>query len=68
MMNKLEIFQEVYGKDYVFTQTELSRLLRVTELIVGETCNVLMGMHENANGNHNYYHHASVELKEHFYK
>jgi hypothetical protein len=35
-MNKLEIFQEVYGKDYVFTETELSRLLRVAELIVRE--------------------------------
>jgi len=32
-MNKLEIFQEVYGKDYVFTEIELSRLLRVAELI-----------------------------------
>ena len=36
MMNKLEIFQEVYGKDYVFTETELSRLLRIAELIVQE--------------------------------
>jgi len=36
MMNKLEIFQEVYGKDYAFTETELSRLLKVTELIVRE--------------------------------
>jgi plasmid maintenance system antidote protein VapI len=35
-MNKLEILQEVYGKDYVFTETELSRLLKVTELIVRE--------------------------------
>jgi len=35
-MNKLEIFQEVYGKDYVFTETELSRLLRIAELIVRE--------------------------------
>jgi len=35
-MNKLEIFQEVYGKDYVFTETELSRLQRVAELIVRE--------------------------------
>jgi hypothetical protein len=32
-MNKLEIIQEVYGKDYVFTETELSRLLRVAELV-----------------------------------
>jgi hypothetical protein len=35
-MNKLEIFQAVYGKDYAFTETELSRLLKVTELIVRE--------------------------------
>jgi hypothetical protein len=32
-MNKLEIFQEVFGSDYVFKETELSRLLRVAELI-----------------------------------
>ena len=38
-MNKLEIFQEVYGKDYVFTETELSRLLRIAELIVRECAN-----------------------------
>jgi hypothetical protein len=41
-MNKLEIFQEVYGKDYVFTETELSRLLRVAELIVRECANVAL--------------------------
>lgn len=35
-MNRLEIFQEVYGKDYVFTETELSRLHQVAELIVKE--------------------------------
>jgi hypothetical protein len=39
-MNKLEIFQEVYGKDYVFTVTELSRLQRVAELIVKECINI----------------------------
>ena len=32
-MNKLEIFQEVYGKDYVFTEIELSRLVRVADLV-----------------------------------
>jgi hypothetical protein len=40
-MNKLEIFQEVYGKDYVFTETELSRLLRVAELIVRECTEIV---------------------------
>ena len=35
-MNRMEIFQEVYGKDYVFTETELSQLLQVAELIVRE--------------------------------
>jgi len=32
-MNKLEIFQEVYGSDYVFTETELIYLMRVAELV-----------------------------------
>jgi hypothetical protein len=40
-MNKLEIFQEVYGKDYVFTETELSRLLRIAELVVRESVEVM---------------------------
>lgn len=35
-MNHLEIFQEVYGKDHVFTVTELMRLQKVAELIVKE--------------------------------
>lgn len=35
-MNRLEIFQEVYGKDYTFAETELSRLHQVAELIVRE--------------------------------
>ena len=65
-MNRLEIFQEVYGKDYVFTETELSQLQQVAELIVRESCYKLMEMHEKVNGDHNYYHHASVQLKQHF--
>ena len=65
-MNRLEIFQEVYGKDYTFAETELSRLHQVAELIVSESCYKLMEMHKNANDNHNYYHHASVQLKQHF--
>jgi hypothetical protein len=32
-MNKLEIFQEVYGSDYVFTETELIYLMRVAKLV-----------------------------------
>lgn len=65
-MNRLEIFQEVYGKDYVFTETELSQLQQVAELIVRESCYKLIEMHEKVNGDHNYYHHASVQLKQHF--
>lgn len=65
-MNRLEIFQEVYGKDYMFIETELNRLHQVAELIVQESCYKLMEMHEKVNGDHNYYHHASVQLKQHF--
>ena len=39
---------------------------KFAELIVDETCHLLMEMHKDANGNHNYYHHAAVRLKEHF--
>jgi hypothetical protein len=35
-MNKLEIFQKVFGTDYVFKEIELSRLMRVAELVQQE--------------------------------
>ena len=35
-MNRLEIFQKVYGADHVFTTQELERLQQVAELIVRE--------------------------------
>ena len=35
-MNRLEIFQKVYGTDHVFTAQELERLRQVAELIVRE--------------------------------
>ncbi len=35
-MNRLEIFQKVYGTDHVFTAQELERLRQVAELIVLE--------------------------------
>ena len=40
-MNRLEIFQKVYGTDHVFTVQELERLQQVTELIVRECCQYL---------------------------
>ena len=40
-MNRMEIFQKVYGKDYVFTKTELSQLLQVAELIVRECASIV---------------------------
>lgn len=40
-MNRLEIFQEVYGKDYMFAETELSRLQQVAELIVRECASIV---------------------------
>ena len=39
-MNRLEIFQKVYGTDHVFTAQELERLRQVAELIVEECANV----------------------------
>lgn len=40
-MNRMEIFQKVYGKDYVFTETKLSELLQVAELIVRECASIV---------------------------
>ena len=73
-MNKLEIFQEVYGKDYVFTETELSRLLRIAELIVqeciqqleiGKKCDPYTGELFTCEHNDNIDYQIKV-LKEHF--
>jgi hypothetical protein len=60
-MNKLEIFQAVYGKDYVFTETELSRLLKVTELIVRECADIADGLLEDNTGSE-----VMFRIKEHF--
>jgi len=46
----------------------VSALEQAYDNILQECCDKLMEMHENANGDHNYYHHASVELKRHFGK
>jgi hypothetical protein len=35
-MNRLEIFQKVYGTDYVFTVRELEQLCQLSDLIIGE--------------------------------
>ena len=39
-MNRIQIFQQVYGDDYVFTAKELERLRQVSELIVRECAEV----------------------------
>ncbi len=40
-MNRLEIFQKVYGTDHVFTTHELELLRQVPELVVIECANVV---------------------------
>ena len=47
-MNRLEIFQKVYGTDHVFTIHELELLRQVTELVVIECANVVR--HINCQG------------------
>ena len=44
----------------------VSALEEAYDNILQECCDKLMEMHENVNGDHNYYHHASVQLKQHF--
>jgi len=39
---------------------------KFAELIVDECCVKLLDMDSKANGNHNYYKHAAIELKRHF--
>ena len=40
-MNRVEIFQKVYGTNHVFTVHELEFLRQVTELVVIECANVV---------------------------
>lgn len=47
-MNRLEIFQKVYGTNHVFTVHELELLRQVTELVVIECANVVR--HINCQG------------------
>lgn len=39
---------------------------KFAELIIDECCVKLLDMDGKANGNHNYYKHAAIELKRHF--
>lgn len=70
-MNRLEIFQEVYGKDYMFTETELSRLHQVAELIVRECVEKIGENFVGAVGTHASAYNSAVLkcqtiIKEHF--
>jgi len=47
-LNRLEIFQKVYGTDHVFTIHELELLRQVTELVVIECANIVR--HINCQG------------------
>lgn len=42
------------------------RLDKFAESIIDECCLKLLNMDENAQGNHNYYKHAAIEIKRHF--
>jgi len=48
-LNRLEIFQKVYGADYVFNAKELERLRQVAELIVRE-CAEIAGCNGHVSG------------------
>ena len=61
-MNRLEIFQKVYGADYVFKSKELERLRQVAELIVRECASLVQGVPTDTMG----YHTADQKIKEHF--
>lgn len=48
-MSKLEIFQAAYGKDYVFTETELIKLMKIAELIVRECAEICLEANDYKN-------------------
>ncbi len=43
-----------------------TKLEKFAELIVRECCSKLLDMNEKTKGDHNYYKHASLKIKEHF--
>lgn len=66
-MNRLEIFQEVYGKDYVFTETELSLLYQVADLTIQECISTVNKRYIGDNNREDMEVRRCVEdLKEHF--
>ena len=66
-MNRLEIFQEVYGKDYVFTVTELSQLRQVADLIIQQCVKVVNSRYMGDNNREDMEVRRCVEdLKKHF--
>jgi len=62
-MNKLEIIQEVYGKDYVFTETELSRLMGVADLVRQEECAACVQVCEDLIGTRAMARHCADEIR-----
>ena len=66
-MNRLEIIQEVYGKDYVFTETELSLLYQVADLTIHECVKVVNSRYMGDNNREDMEVRRCVEdLKKHF--
>ena len=66
-MNRLEIFQQVYGTDHVFTVQELEQLRQVTELIVRECIGVVNRRYMGDNNREDQEVRRCVEdLKKHF--
>ena len=66
-MNRLEIFQQVYGTDHVFTVQELEQLRQVTELIVRECIGVVNKRYMGDNNREDMEVRRCVEdLKNHF--
>ena len=66
-MNRLEIIQEVYGKDRVFSETELSRLIQVVESTIHECVKVVNSRYMGDNNREDMEVRRCVEdLKKHF--
>lgn len=65
-----ELIGELVEKSYIYDHQNDSSFFnkeKFAELMIDECCLKLLDMDEKTNGRHNYYKHASLQIKEHFF-
>ena len=66
MNDRIRVLAKQAGLIEYSTDSKLQNAEKFAELIVRECAAILIMMDDAVNGNHNYYRHAAVQIKEHF--